>query len=330
MNTKSRSAILIAMLAAAAIATATALSAHPAPQFNPSHSDEDINAIGHRTVEKNTNFYSADKEKKFGEALAKEVEHSVKLFNDPVVTEYVNRIAQTIAQNSDARFPIVIRVVDSDEANAFTLPAGYQYINTGLLLKTESEAELAGILARGIAHTALRPHTRQATQGEILQLASIPSMIFMPSSMANYAMYEGLNLSIPLSTFKFRRESEREADFFGLEYLYKSGYDPESLPHFLERMSSQNSKSKNIPPAFDAFPPVSERVASMNKEIAKILPHRDNAIVSTPEFEIIRSRLRASHPNLTADPSDNRSKPTLRKPGDTPPPEPLFLTPNCE
>jgi predicted Zn-dependent protease len=330
MNTKSRSAILIAMLAVTAIVSASALSAHPAPQFNPSHSDEDINAIGHRTVGKNTNFYSADKEKKFGEALAKEVERSAKLLDDPIVTEYLNRITQTIAQNSDARFPIVIRVIASDEANAFTLPAGYQYINTGLILQTESEAELTGVLARGIAHTALRHATRQATEGSMLQPASVPVMVFTPHSMANYAMYEGLNLSIPLSTLKFQRDAEREADFFGLEYLYKAGYDPESLPHFLERMSLQKSSGKSIPLAFDPFPPVSERVASMNKEIAKILPHRDDAIVSTPEFQLIKARLRASHPKLTSDPSDNRSKPTLRKPGDNPSPELLFLTPNRE
>jgi predicted Zn-dependent protease len=159
-------------------------------------------------------------------------------------------------------------------------------------------------------------------------LSSIPVMIFTPNSMADYAMYEGLNLSVPLTTLKLRRDTKREADFFGLEYLYKAGYDPESLPHFLERMSSQNSKSKNIPPAFDPFPPVSERIASMNKEIAKILPNRDDAIVSTPEFQLIKARLRASHPKLTADPSDNRSKPTLRKPTDNPISEPPNATPN--
>jgi predicted Zn-dependent protease len=318
------------MLAIAALVCATPPSAFPAPQSNPSGSIEDINAIGHRTVGKGTNFYSWDKEKELGKQLAQEVERSSKLLDDPVVIEYVNRIGQTIAQNSDARFPIVFRVIASDEVNAFTLPGGYLYINRGLILQMESEAELAGVLARGIAHMALRHATRLATQGEMLKLASVPSTIFMPSSMSNYAVYERLDLSIPLTTLKFRRDVEREADFYGLEYLYKAGYDPESLPHFIERMSSQKSSGKSIPPAFDSFPPASERVASMNKEIAKILPHRDDAIVSTAEFEIMKARLRASRPKSTADPSDNRSKPTLRKPSDNPTPELSSLTPNCD
>jgi len=321
--------LAIPILAFAAI-FATASSALPAPQSNPSSSIEDISAIGNRNVSGRVNFYPIEKEIAIGKQLAQEVERSSKFINDPVIIEYVSRIGQTIAQNSDARFPIVIRVLDSDVVNGFTLPGGYLYINRGLILQMESEAELAGVLARAIAHTALRHATRQATRGEMLQLASIPPTIFMPSSMANYAMYEGLNLSIPLSTLKFQRDAEREADFFGLEYLYKAGYDPGSLPRFLERMSLQKSSGKSIPPAFDSFPPVSERVASMNKEIAKILPHRDDAIVSTPEFEIIKARLRASHPKQTDAPSDNRSKPILRKPGDNPTPEPFIPIPNCK
>jgi predicted Zn-dependent protease len=265
-------------------------------------------------------FLFCGQRKKLGKQLAQEVERSSKLVNDPVVIEYINRIGQTIAQNSDARFPIVIRVIDSDKVNAFTLPAGYLYINKGLVLQTEGEAELAGVLARGVAHTALRHATQQATEGNTQQLAAIPAMIFIPDTMAGYAMCERLNLSIPLSALKYRRDAEREADFFGLEYLYKAGYDPESLPRFLERLSSQNSTVKNIPKSFDPFPPASERVASMNKEIAKILPHRDDAIVSTAEFQLIKARLRASHPKLNDDPSDNRSKPTLRKPEDQPGP----------
>jgi len=330
MNTKSHIAIPTAMFAVTTIICASALSASPAPQFKPSRSDEDINAVGHRTIGKNTNFYSPDKEKEIGKALAQEVERFSKLLNDPVVTEYVNRIGQTIAQNSDARYPIVIRVIDSDIVNAFTLPAGYLYINKGLVLQTEGEAELAGVLARGIAHTALRHATRQATEGSVLQLSSIPVMIFTPNSMADYAMFEGLNLAIPLSTLKLRRDTEREADFFGLEYLYKAGYDPECLPRFLERMSLHSPTGKNIPKAFDLFPPVSERLEAMNKEIAKILPHRDGAIVSTSEFQIIKARLLASPPNAPSDPPVNQPKPILRKPGDHPTPEPPSPTPNCE
>jgi beta-barrel assembly-enhancing protease len=320
------------MFAVATIICASALSASPAPQFKPSRSDEDINAIGHRTIGKGTNFYSTGKAKVLGKGMAQEVERSAKLIDDPVVIEYVNRIGQSIAKNSDARFPVTIRVIDTDVVGAFTLPGGYQYINKGVILQTEGEAELAGVLARGIAHTALRHATRQATKGDVLNLSLTPATNLIPYSLAGYgyAMYEGLNLAIPLSTLKYQRDAEREADFFGLEYLYKAGYDPEYLPRFIERMSLQKPPGKSIPKAFDPFPPVSERLEALNNEIAKILPHRDGAIVSTSELQIIKARLLVSPPNAPSDPPVNQPKTILRKLGDHPTPKPPNPTPNCE
>ena len=328
MNLNSRLARTFVILALAVSSPGIVFGA--SPQFKPSRPDEDINAIGHRNVGKGTNLYSLENEKKLGEQLAKEVERSSKILDDLVVTEYINRIAQKVAQNSDARLPISIRVIDSDEPNAFTLPAGFQYINTGLILHTESEGELAGVLARGVAHTAMRSSTMEATKGQLMQLATIPLISLGPGGWAGYGTYNGQNLAIPFTYLKFHRDAERAADFFGLQYLYKAGYDPDCLVHFLERGLPQTAKDKNLPQPFSLYPPLPERLENMKKEIAKILPHQNAAIVTTAEFQEIKARLRAQKARQSLSPEPNPGKPTLRKPGDTPPSDLPILMPDCE
>jgi predicted Zn-dependent protease len=318
MNLNSHLTRTLAILALLLSSSGTALDAHP--QFKPSRPDEDISAIGHRNVGKGINLYSLEKEKQLGEQLAKELERSSKLFDDPVVIEYINRIAQKLAQNSDARIPIAVHVIDSDTINAFTLPGGFQYINTGLILQTDSEAELAGVLARGIAHTAIRSSTMEATKGELMQLSTIPLILLGPGGWAGSGNYQGLNLAIPITYLKFRRDAERAADFFGMQYLYKAGYDPESYTRFLERawpdpVAGKNKNSTNV---FSPFPPLSERLQSMRKEIATILPPQPGAIVTTAEFQEIKDRLRAWKANQAATSDRDPRKPTLRKPATNP------------
>jgi predicted Zn-dependent protease len=319
MNLNSRLATASVILAVTVFCPGNALRAHPAPQLKPSPSDEDINAIGHRSVGKGINLYSLEKEKKLGEQLAKEVERSSRLLDDPALTDYVNRLAQKIAQNSDARLPITIRVIDSDVLDAFTLPGGFQYINTGLILQTEGEAELAGVLARGIAHAALRSFTRDATKGELMQLSTIP-LTLGPGGWAGYGSYEGLNLSIPVTYFKYRRDAERAADYFGLQYLYKAGYDPDCLSRFIERVLPLIVGGKRVPKSFAPYPQVSERVENMKKEIARILPPRDAAIVSSAEFQEMKAHLLARKAKEIVSSDRNQAKPTLRKRADPPTP----------
>jgi beta-barrel assembly-enhancing protease len=281
-------------------------------------------------VGKGVNLYSLDREKKLGEQLAKEVERTSKLLDDSVLTEYVNRIAQKIALHSDARQPIATRVIDSDVINAFTLPGGFQYITKELILQTESEAELASVLARGIAHTALRSSTMEATKGESMQLAAIPLILLGPGGWVGSGSYDGLNLSIPAIYLKYRRDAERAADHLGLQYLQKAGYDPDCFPRFIERVWPLTSAGKSIPKAFDSYPPLQERVEYMKKEIARIPPLRDGRIVSSAEFQEVKERLRAWKPKEIGGPEENQRKPTLRKPADHPTPDPPPLRPDCE
>lgn len=260
---------------------------------DPKNTKEDVDAIGNRNVGKGINFYSIEKEIALGKGLAQEVERSSKLIDDPVVTEYVNRVGQNLVRNSDARVPFTIKVIDSDEVNAFALPGGFFYVNSGLILRAQEESELAGVMAHEISHVTARHGTKNATKGEMMQLATIPLMLLGPAGWAGYGLYEGLNIAIPLTYLKFSRDSEREADFLGLQYMYKAGYDPNAFVTFFERIQADDKRRPGtIPKVFSTHPPTPDRIESAQKEIARILPNKPEYIVTTSEFDTVKARLR--------------------------------------
>jgi len=331
----------------------------PIPQKdNPnvkSGSKADVDAIGDRNVGKGVNFYSLEREIALGKSMAQEVERSSKLIDDPVVSEYVNRVGQNLVRNSDAKVPFTIKVIDSDVVNAFALPGGFFYVNSGLILRADSEAELAGVMGHEIAHVAARHGTKDATKGELTQLAMIPLILLGPGGWAGYGIYEGMNFAIPLSFLQFSREHEREADYLGLEYMYKAGYDPNAFVTFFEKIEAdEKHQPGTIPKVFSTHPPTPERVVAIQKEIGEVLPARDQYIVSTSEFDTVKARLRGienrdklqsgksekdkptlrtrterqpqtgsgqgqTQPQTTADPSDDPDRPTLHKRSDDDP-----------
>ena len=278
-----------------------------------SGSKADVNAIGNRNVGKGLDFYSLEKEIALGKQLAQEVDKSAKFIDDPVVNEYVNRVGQNIVRNSDAQVPFTIKVIDSDVVNAFALPGGFFYVNSGLILHADEESELAGVMAHEIAHVAARHGTKQATKGDIIQIASIPAMIFIPYTWAGYALYQGMNFMIPVTFLKFSRDAEREADYLGLQYMYKTGYDPNSFVSFFEKVQADEKKQPGtIPKVFSTHPPTPDRIEATQKEIATILPARDEYIVSTSEFDTVKHRLEMIESNQKVK-NASPNKPTLRK-----------------
>jgi len=287
----------------------------PVPQqqtVHPKNAKEDVEAIGNRNPGKGVNFYSLEHEIALGKQLAQEVERTSKMIDDPVVTEYVNRVGQNLVRNSDARVPFTIKVIDSDEVNAFALPGGFFYVNSGLILRAQEESELAGVMAHEISHVVARHGTKQATKGEMMQLATIPLILLGPGGWAGYGIYEALQLAIPLSYLKFSRDAEREADFLGIQYMYKAGYDPNSYVTFFERIQTDEKRRPGtIPKFFSTHPPTPERIADAQKEIARILPERDEYIVTTSEFDGVKFRLR--NVMFARKVQDNQpGKPTLR------------------
>src|SRR6202522_1243519 len=286
----------------------------------------DVNAIGNRNVGHGLNFYSLEHEIALGKQLSAEIEKQAKFINDPVVNEYVNRVGQNLVRNSDAQVPFTIKVIDSDVVNAFALPGGFFYVNSGLILHADEESELAGVMAHEIAHVCARHGTKQATKSEITQLAMIPAMIFIPYTLAGYALYQGMQFIIPMAFLQFTRVDEREADYLGLEYMYKAGYDPNAFVAFFEKVSADEKKQPGtIPKIFSTHPPTPDRIEASQKEIATILPQRPEYIVTTSEFDVVKHRLQLIEQNVKVN-DKNPNKPSLRKktaqtsapqPGDT-------------
>jgi predicted Zn-dependent protease len=276
-------------------------------------SKNDVEAIGNRNVGKGLNFISLEKEIEIGKMYAQQVEKSSTLVTDPVINEYINRVGQNLVRNSDARVPFTIKVIQDDSVNAFALPGGFFYVNSGLILKAQEEDELAGVMGHEIAHVCARHWAKEATKGELTQLAMIPMMIFLPYGWAGYGIYQGLNFGIPIAFLKFSRDHEREADYLGLQYMYKAGYDPNAYVTFFERLTAMERRTPgSIPKVFSDHPPTPDRIVAAQKEIAQILPARDDYIVTTSEFDQVKARLRSIV--FAKKLKDNsEEKPTLKK-----------------
>jgi predicted Zn-dependent protease len=252
---------------------------------------DDVYCIGQRNVAHHS-IISEQKEVAIGQKYAEQIDRSAKLVKDPVITEYVNRVEQNIARNSDAKVPITVRVIDSPEINAFTLPGGYIYVNTGLLHAASSEAELAGVLAHETGHVACRHWASNMTKQTLLQYAMIP-LIFTPMSYPVYiGISEGMNLGIPMAFLKFSREDEAQADFLGLQYMWKAGYDPNAfLGMFAKIVEESRRQPGSVAGVFMDHPPTSDRIIKAEEEIKTILPKRSEYLVSDSEFQGIQDRL---------------------------------------
>jgi len=275
----------------------------------------DPDEIGNRGVGKGVNFYSLEKEIALGKQLAQEVERQAKIIDDPIIAEYVNRVGQNLVRNSDAKVPFTIKVLDSEDVNAFALPGGFFFVNSGLILKADSESELAGVMAHEIAHVAARHGTKQATRGEMAQIGMIAASIFVPYTWAGYAAMQGANMAIPLGFLRFSRGFEREADFLGLQYMYKAGYDPTSFVDFFEKIETlEKRKPGTISKVFSTHPPTDDRIKASQEEIQKILKSKPEYVVNTSEFNDVKGRLYAMHNRRKTDThKDDASRPTLRR-----------------
>lgn len=277
---------------------------------------KDPEQIGNRNVGKGLNFYPLEDEIALGRQLAKQVERQAKTVDDPVISEYVNRIGQNLARNSDVAVPVTIKVIDDPQVNAFALPGGFVFVNTGLLLKADNEAEVAGVLAHELAHVAARHGTRQASRGQIANLASLP-LIFM-GGWGGYAARQAAGVAVPLTFLRYSRNFEREADLLGLQYLFKAGYDPAAMVDFFEKLeAAEKEKPGTMAELFRSHPVTSERVKNTQKDIQELLKGQPHFVVTTSEFGEVKGRLQQMLAQRKADPN-GESAPVLRRTGQRP------------
>ena len=294
----------------------------------PLATNEDPAMIGKRNI--NSGIIakmsgSTEKEVRLGRELATEVDRQAKFVDDPVITEYVNRVGQNIVLHSDAKVPFTIKVIDSDEVNAFALPGGFFYVNKGLILAADNEAELAGVMAHEIAHVAARHAVENQTKGSLLENAALAGSIFLggiPGMI--YQNTAGIGL---LGIFmKFSRSAEEEADKLGVQYMYAAGYDPGAMATMFEKLEAKNKKKPGfIARAFSTHPAPPDRRASA-LALAARFPENEEYVISSSEFQRVKGRLlrlsnaRASTAGAIqgSEDGDAPGRPTLKRRQPTP------------
>jgi predicted Zn-dependent protease len=274
-------------------------------------SKKDVDAIGNRKVA-GWDWYSIESEIRMGKEYATQLEASLKMVTDPAINEYVNRVGQNLVRNSDAKVPFTIKVVDSDVINAMALPGGFFYVNSGLILAADNEAELAGVMAHEIAHVAARHTTRQLTRAQFANYMSLP-LIFVGGGIG-LAAREAAGIGLPVTFLKFSRGFEAEADYLGIQYMYKSGYDPNEFVNFFEKIQAQEKKKPgSMAKVFADHPQTPDRITKSQEEIATILPAKDQYVETTSEFNDMKARLAAIENRHKVDDSANPNKPSLRR-----------------
>jgi predicted Zn-dependent protease len=305
-----------AAAAPAAIASDQTPDSSTAPKDTHNKNKNDIDDIGNRNIGNRGlgDWYSLDTDIKIGKQYAMMVEQNARMIQDPVITEYVNRIGQNLVRNSDAKVPFTIKVIDSDEINAFALPGGFFYVNSGLILAADEEAELAGVMAHEIAHVCARHATREMTRANYAQIATTPLMFVISSWGVYEATNIALSLAMPMAFMKFSRGFESEADYLGLQYMYKAGYDPQAFVSFFEKIQArEKQKPGTLSKAFASHPPTPDRISKSETEIKDLLPGRSQYVVDTSEFDSVKARLAAFEDRKKAIAPSDKDKPTLRQ-----------------
>lgn len=318
IKNRTRSIIGVALLVAFIFSTVPALANNPdtnkpSPSSTKLSKKENPELVGKRDINNNQiNFYSIEKEIAVGNQLAGEVERQLKFVEDPAIAEYINRVGQNIVLNSDAKVPFTIKVIDSDEVNAFALPGGFFFVNKGLIMAADNESELVGVMAHEIAHVAARHGTEQVSKGQLLNFGSIP-LIFLGGPIG-IAARSAAGFALPLTFLKFSRSAEQEADILGCQYAWASGYDPMGMVTMFEKLAAKEKTKVNK--VFSDHPATGDRAKYVRELISKF-PQKEEYVINTSDFNRLKAKLMAvsgSRRNVGSGDVDDRSgRPTLKR-----------------
>jgi len=304
--------------------------ATPTGSDKPLSTNEDPTMIGKRNINKGIFSHGilgargTESEVKIGRQLAAEVDKEAKFIDDPIITEYVNRVGQNIVLHSDAKVPFTIKVIDSDEVNAFALPGGFFYVNKGLLLAADNEAELAGVMAHEIGHVAARHAMENDAKMRDLNIATLAGIIFGGPILGN-VLYNGGGFFEGMAFLHFSRGAEEEADKLGVQYMWAAGYDPTAMATMFEKLEAKNKKKPGtLAKMFQDHPAPANRRASA-LALAARFPEREEYVISSSEFQRVKNRLlrlsnaRASATGTIAGSDDGTpGRPTLKRRTPTP------------
>ena len=280
----------------------------------PKNKKDDPNQIGNRDVGRGINIYSIEREMALGKQLAEEVTRQSKVVDDPLLSEYVNRVCQNLARASDARVPITCQLIDGEAPNAFALPGGFIFVYTGLIKLADEEDEMAAAIAHEIAHVAARHMTKQATKSALANVAMIPISVILGGGWAGVAARQGAGVGVPAALLKFDRKDESEADYLGVQYMYAAGYDPTGAITIFEKIQSLQRKQPGVlDRVFSTHPMDKDRIEKTEKEIGKILPEKPEYIVSTSEYGDMRARLLKQDERKRVTKQEQEDRPTLRR-----------------
>jgi len=237
------------------------------------------------------NLYSIPQEIELGRRMAAEVETQARIVDDSVISEYVNRLGQNLAKQANAPFPVTVKMIQSSEINAFTLPGGWVYVNSSILMMADNEAEFASVVAHEIGHADARHATREQSGGQLAKIIGGPLSVLIPG-LAGVAARQAAGVAAPVTSLHFSRAFETEADQLGVHYLYGAGYDPAASIDMFEKIAStERATPGRVAKLFLSHPPTQDRIRKTQAEIRKLNPERSSYVLNTSDFETIRKRL---------------------------------------
>lgn len=243
-----------------------------------------------RTVKPGFNMFSLEQDIQLGRESAAQVEREMQIVNDPKLTALIDRIGKRLmaanaADQRNAQFPFSFKVVNDPSINAFALPGGPMFIQTGLIAASDNEGQVAGVMGHEMAHVILRHGTNQASKANLLQMgAALGGGMLNRGGILGTLTQMGIGLGANSVLMKFSRNAETEADLLGARLLHAAGYNPVELARFFEKLEAESGKGNNITQFFASHPNPGNRVKTIQDDMMFYPRANYMAATPTPEF----------------------------------------------